>query len=89
MLVFPEYQRAQVLPLEIRQRTQQKIQAFIDKYGLGSKDSNGRAVTGLTAFSKFLDEDRTHLWDQFEKYNDQMDTIRNEKLSTTFPELVK
>jgi len=88
MLVFPEYQRAQVLPAHLRERTQQKIQQFIEKHGLNNRDQNGRAVTGLLAFSKFLDEDRHHLWDKFQQYNNQMDTIRNEKLEQTFPELV-
>lgn len=87
ILLFPEYQRAQVLPEKIRHEIQRKTKRFIAKHDLSKTDKNGRAISGANALIESVETGKTHLLDMFIKYNNQLDMIRDEHLTNAFPEL--
>ena len=87
VLLFPEYQRAQVLPESSRKRIQAKLHDYMVRHDLENVDKNGRSFNAMRAFINSLDTDKSELWDNFIETNSAMDNVRNEDLYTVFPEL--
>lgn len=87
VLLFPEYQRAQVLPTETRQRIQNKLRDYMDRHDLKTVDKNGRSYNAMKAFINSLDVDKSEMWDQFLESNQRIDDLRSENLFDVFPEL--
>lgn len=87
VLLFPEHQRLQILPLESRKRIQAKITDYMLRHNLKKVDINGRSFAAFTAFYNALDEDKTDLAPRFIQLNQTLDGIREEQLVNTFPEL--
>jgi len=87
ILLFPEYQRMEILPLDNRKKIQKRAKKFLEDYDLINSDSNGRVCEGVKAIISTLEKDKEYLAKEFLKYNEQLDSIRNETLYEAFPEL--
>lgn len=82
-LVHPEYLSAQILPKNVREETQNKIQEFLIRHNMQDNDN----YSSFTSLISFLDNDKQQLIPKYITYNDKLDTMRNESVMTTFPEL--
>lgn len=87
VLLFPEYQQAQILPTSVRLEAQTKIQDFMQRTNMKEVDKNGRSFAAFTALVNTLDEHKPHLANEFFRQNKIMDKVREEDLLTVFPEL--
>ena len=87
VLLFPEYQRAQVLPTDMRKRIQDKLNDYMIRHDLKNVDKNGRSYNAMRAFINSLDEDRSEQLPEFIKYNKSIDDVRTENMYRVFPEL--
>lgn len=87
ILLFPEYMRAQVLPIDNRQKIQSRATAFLEKHDIQNVDVNGRTFTGITALIKSLNTGKEELQEDFIKYNNSVDEIRHDSTVDVFPEL--
>lgn len=87
VLLFPEHQRAQVLPESLRKETQAKLMDYMLRRNLKVVDKNGRSYNACRALIKSLDTDKSDLISQFNELNNKLDNIRNEKISSVFTEL--
>lgn len=86
ILLFPEYQRLQVLPEPIRMNAKAKVLDYIARHDLENTDVNGRSLASLRALSRALDGTEPG-WDEFLAQNTVLDAVRKENLYTVFPEL--
>lgn len=87
ILLFPDYQRLQILPLDIKQDAINKIEKFLIKWDLEKVDVNGRAIAGFRALIKALSDEAPNLIPEFMTQNKLMDDLRSEEFTQTFPEL--
>lgn len=87
ILLFPEYMRAQVLPVDNRRKIQARATAFLIKHDIQNIDVNGRAFTSITALINSLNTGKEELQEDFIKYNNSVDEIRHDSTVNVFPEL--
>lgn len=87
ILLFPEYQRMEILPVSNRKRIQQRAEKFLEDHDMENIDMNGRLFTGVKAIISSLENNKEQLAEEFLKYNKQLDNIRDETLYEVFPEL--
>jgi len=77
--------RMSVLPQGLREEIKYKWQKHLK--WLEPQDHIGRATEGYRSAMKFLDDDHTHLLDEFKKFNAEFDELRGDNFAETFPEL--
>jgi sulfatase maturation enzyme AslB (radical SAM superfamily) len=77
--------RMSVLPQSIKEEIKYKWTKHLR--WLEPQDHIGRATEGYRSAIKFLDDDHTHLLDEFKKFNAEFDSLRDENFAETFPEL--
>lgn len=82
-LVHPDFLSAQILPESVRKETQNKIREFLIRHNMQDNDN----YSSFTSLVSFLDNDKQHLLPNYIAYNDRLDTMRNESVMATFPEL--
>lgn len=87
VLLFPEFQRAQVLPEYKRKMIQEKYLQFIYDHNLEEADTGHHRYVSFKALIDSLNADKSNLIPQFVEYSKQLDKIRNEHLPDIFPEL--
>lgn len=87
ILLFPEWQRPEILPEAFRKEIQEKLRAYSEKYDVKNVDKNGRSYSALNALIDCLNKDKSELISEFVSQNDRMDAVREEKLFDIFPEL--
>jgi sulfatase maturation enzyme AslB (radical SAM superfamily) len=78
--------RMSVLPQSLRAEIKAKWQKHLK--WLEPLDHIGRATEGYNSAIKFLDDDHTHLLDEFKAFNVEFDKLRNENFDNVYPELV-
>jgi radical SAM protein with 4Fe4S-binding SPASM domain len=86
LLLFPEYQRVQVLPESVRLKARERILDYIERHDLASVDINGRSRNALKALAAALLNSEPG-WEEFLSANSVVDGVRGEELFTAFPEL--
>jgi hypothetical protein len=76
--------------LKKRERKNNETKARWQKHlkWLEPQDHIGRATEGYKSSIKFLDDDHTHLLDEFEAFNVEFDKLREENFNDVYPELV-
>jgi MoaA/NifB/PqqE/SkfB family radical SAM enzyme len=79
--------RMSVLPTEFKEKIKYKWQRHLA--WLEPLDHIGRATEGYKSAIKFLDDDHTHLLDEFKQFNESFDKLRNENFNDVYPELAK
>lgn len=77
--------RMSVLPQSLKEEIKYKWQKHLK--WLEPQDHIGRATEGYRSAMKFLDDDHTHLLDEFKKFNAEFDELRGDNFAETFPEL--
>lgn len=77
--------RMSILPPELKEEIKYKWQKHLK--WLEPLDHIGRATEGYRNAIKFLDDDHTHLLDEFKRFNAEFDQLRGENFADTFPEL--
>lgn len=77
--------RMSVLPQSLREEIKYKWQKHLK--WLEPQDHIGRATEGYRSAMKFLDDDHTHLLEEFKKFNAEFDELRGDNFAETFPEL--
>jgi|LakMenE01Jun11ns_1017448.scaffolds.fasta_scaffold9871273_2 sulfatase maturation enzyme AslB (radical SAM superfamily) len=87
ILQGPDRERIDVLPMGYKLLVKEKIEAHIE--WLRPQDSLSRAIGGYEAILNFMfDDDKSWLLHEFISTNDKLDTYRNEKFETVFPEYI-
>jgi hypothetical protein len=87
ILQGPDRERIDVLPIGYKLLVKEKIEAHIE--WLRPQDSLSRAIGGYEAILNFMfDDDKSWLLHEFISTNDKLDTYRNEKFETVFPEYI-
>ena len=87
ILQDPDYYRIDIAPQHYKLQLQQRFQDHID--WLRPQDNLQRATTGFeSAINFMMATDRSELVAKFWSKTNQLDTIRNENVLTTIPELV-
>ena len=87
LLLEVEYNRAQILPKQVRINIQRNIDKFLKKYNVKEVDRHGRTYHSLVGFKNFLSEDKTHLIPEFLKWSNLLDSVSGDNLFQVFPEL--
>ena len=77
--------RMSVLPQSLRAEIKAKWQKHLR--WLEPLDHIGRATEGYNSAIKFLDDDHTHLLDEFKAFNVEFDKLREENFDDVYPEL--
>ena len=77
--------RMSVLPEDFKAEIKYKWEKHLR--WLEPQDHIGRATEGYKSAIKFLDDDHTHLFDEFKRFNTEFDQLRSENFIATFPEL--
>lgn len=77
--------RVSVLPESFRKEIKYKWEKHLK--WLEPLDHIGRATKGYRGAIKFLEDDHTHLFDEFKRFNVEFDQLRGENFAETFPEL--
>lgn len=86
ILLFPNYLRAQVLTPEIKARVTDKINGYINgALVMGKSERTDRAFKSVVNFMN--KKDMTSELLELKSYMDNVDRIRGESFSATFPEL--
>ena len=78
--------RMSVLPQSLRAEIKAKWQKHLK--WLEPQDHIGRATEGYKSAIKFLDDDHTHLLNEFKAFNVEFDKLREENFDDVYPELV-
>jgi len=78
--------RMSVLPQTLRAKIKAKWQKHLR--WLEPQDNIGRATEGFKSAIKFLDDDHTHLLDEFKAFNVEFDKLREENFDDVYPELI-
>ena len=85
MLLSPERDRVDVLPIQFKDRIKQKLYEHIA--WLEPLDNLQRATNGYKSIITLMyQDDKSHLLKEFFKVNDQTDELRTEKFEDVFPE---
>ena len=87
ILLFPEWQRPEILPKAFRKEIQEKLKSYSAQYDVKNVDKNGRSYSALSALIECLNKDKSDLIPEFLSQNDLMDQVRTEKMMDVFPEL--
>ena len=74
-----------VLPESFKEEIKAKWQKHLR--WLEPQDHIGRATEGYKSAIKFLDDDHTHLLDEFRRFNTEFDKLRTEDFNNVYPEL--
>ena len=77
--------RMSVLPETLRKEIKYKWEKHLA--WLEPQDHIGRATDGYKSAIKFLDDDHTHLLDEFKAFNVEFDKLRDENFDDVYPEL--
>ena len=77
--------RMSVLPQSLKAEIKAKWEKHLK--WLEPKDHIGRATEGYKSSIKFLDDDHTHLLDEFKAFNVEFDKLREENFDDVYPEL--
>mgnify|MGYP003627426627 FL=1 len=77
--------RMSVLPETLRKEIKYKWEKHLA--WLEPQDHIGRATEGYKSSIKFLDDDHTHLLDEFKAFNLEFDKLRDENFDEVYPEL--
>ena len=85
VLLNNERFRMSVLPPELKAEIKAKWEKHLK--WLEPLDHIGRATEGYKSAIKFLDDDHTHLLDEFKMFNESFDKLRDEKFNDVYPEL--
>jgi len=85
VLLNNERFRMSVLPETLRKEIKYKWEKHLA--WLEPQDHIGRATDGYKSAIKFLDDDHTHLLDEFKAFNVEFDKLRDENFDDVYPEL--
>ena len=85
VLLNNERFRMSVLPETLREEIKYKWEKHLA--WLEPQDHIGRATEGYKSSIKFLDDDHTHLLDEFKAFNVEFDKLRDENFDDVYPEL--
>ena len=85
VLLNNERFRMSVLPPELKAEIKAKWEKHLK--WLEPLDHIGRATEGYKSAIKFLDDDHTHLLEEFKMFNESFDKLRDEKFNDVYPEL--
>ena len=85
VLLNNERFRMSVLPKTLKAEIKYKWEKHLE--WLKPLDHIGRATEGYLSAIKFLDDDHTHLLEEFNMFNAEFDKMRNENFSEVYPEL--
>ncbi len=77
--------RMSILPQDFKEQIKYKWEKHLR--WLEPQDHIGRATEGYRSAIKFLDDDHTHLFDEFKRFNTEFDQLRSEDFAAVFPEL--
>jgi len=77
--------RMSILPQDFKEQIKYKWEKHLR--WLEPQDHIGRATEGYRSAIKFLDDDHTHLFDEFKRFNTEFDQLRSEDFASVFPEL--
>jgi sulfatase maturation enzyme AslB (radical SAM superfamily) len=83
-LLSPERDRISVLPQHYKDQVKVKINEHLK--WLEPHDRLGRATNGYRGLLNFVQDDNTHLLEEFFRINDRHDGYRKETFETVFPE---
>lgn len=87
-LLYPEYQRAQILPKSVKIELQAKIERFMQRHDISETNrANEHTYRSLVAFLNSIAEDKSDIANTFINKNHFVDELRNEILFDVFPEL--
>lgn len=86
VLLNNERFRMSVLPQGLKAEIKAKWEKHLK--WLEPQDNIGRATDGYKSSIKFLDDDHTHLLDEFKAFNVEFDKLRDENFDEVYPELV-
>ena len=86
VLLNNERFRMSVLPETIKQEIKYKWEKHLA--WLEPQDHIGRATEGYKSAIKFLNDDHTHLLDEFKAFNVEFDKLREENFDDVYPELI-
>lgn len=87
VLLYPKFQRAQVLPEYKRKQIQEKYLQFISDHKLKEIVSAQHRYVSFNAVVDSLNEDLSELLPEFINHAKSIDQLRNEYLTDSFPEL--
>lgn len=85
VLLNNERFRMSVLPAEIKAEIKYKWEKHLA--WLEPQDNIGRATEGYKSSIKFLDDDHTHLLNEFKQFNAEFDKLRDENFDDVYLEL--
>jgi MoaA/NifB/PqqE/SkfB family radical SAM enzyme len=85
VLLNNERFRMSVLPQRLRAEIKAKWQKHLR--WLEPQDNIGRATEGYKSSMLFLDDDHTHLLEEFKAFNIEFDKLRDENFDEVYPEL--
>ena len=85
VLLNNERFRMSVLPETLKEEIKYKWEKHLA--WLEPQDHIGRATEGYKSSIKFLDDDHTHLLDEFKAFNVEFDKLREENFEDVYPEL--
>jgi len=77
--------RMSVLPETLKNEIKYKWEKHLS--WLEPQDHIGRATEGYKSAIKFLDDDHTHLLNEFKAFNLEFDKLRDENFDEVYPEL--
>jgi len=77
--------RMSVLPQNLKAEIKYKWEKHLR--WLEPLDPSGRATEGYKSAIKFLDDDHTHLLQEFKDFNKSFDNLRDENFDDVYPEL--
>ncbi len=77
--------RMSILPQDFKEQIKYKWEKHLR--WLEPQDHIGRATEGYRSAIKFLDDNHTHLFDEFKRFNTEFDQLRSEDFASVFPEL--
>ena len=85
VLLNNERFRMSVLPQSLKAEIKAKWEKHLK--WLEPQDHIGRATDGYKSSIQFLDDDHTHLLDEFKAFNQEFDKLRDENFDDVYPEL--
>ena len=85
VLLNNERFRMSVLPQSLKAEIKAKWEKHLK--WLEPQDNIGRATDGYKSSIQFLDDDHTHLLDEFKAFNQEFDKLRDENFDDVYPEL--
>ena len=86
LLQYPYWQRIDLLPQDYKEKVKQKYETHLE--WLRPRDSLTRATKGFeSGLDYMMRRDNSKDFDQFKQGMDGIDKIRNESITSTFPEL--